>query len=180
VVTISDEVIGGALPGDFDGDGTVDFPDFFLFADGLANDDLTYDLNADGSVDFRDLFIFADLFGEQVPLFKLLAMAQEYLGLPPAPALMQNYPNPFNSSTTIPFALPASGDVRLEIYDILGQRIRTLAAQEMPAGLHHVAWDGRDAGGRQVAGGLFFFRLEATFAGGTPAFSDVRKLMLAE
>ena len=180
VVTISDEVIGGALPGDFDGDGTVDFPDFFLFAEAFWSDNAVYDLNDDGFVEFKDLFIFADFFGEQVPLFKLLAMMQGYLGLPPAPALMQNYPNPFNSSTTIPFALPANGDVRLEIFDILGQRIRTLVAQEMPAGLHHVSWDGTDASGRHVAGGLFFFRLEATFAGDVPAFSDVRKLMLAE
>ncbi|MFP6646047.1 MAG: FlgD immunoglobulin-like domain containing protein, partial [Candidatus Latescibacterota bacterium] len=180
VVVITDESTGDAPPGDFDGDGIVDFPDFFLFAEAFWSDDATYDLSGDGFVDFADLFIFADFFGERLPLFKLLALAQEYLGLPVTATLEQNYPNPFNSSTTIPFALPTDGEVRLEIYDILGQRIRTLAAQDMPAGLHHIYWDGYDDGGRQVAAGVFFYRLEVSFETGVPAFTEVRKLTLAE
>ena len=158
----------------------MDFPDFFLLAEAFWSDDATYDLSGDGFVDFADLFIFADFFGERLPLFKLLALAQEYLGLPVTATLEQNYPNPFNSSTTIPFALPTDGEVRLEIYDILGQRIRTLAAQDMPAGLHHIYWDGYDDGGRQVAAGVFFYRLEVSFETGVPAFTEVRKLTLAE
>jgi hypothetical protein len=180
IVIISDESTGDAPPGDFDGDGVVDFPDFFLFAEAFWSDDATYDLSGDGFVDFVDLFIFADFFGERLPLFKLLALLQEYLGMPITATLAQNYPNPFNSSTTIPFALPTDGQVRLDIYDVLGQRIRTLAAQDMPAGLHHITWDGRDDGGRQVAGGVFFYRLEATFEAGVPAFTEVRKLTMVE
>ncbi|MDA0337871.1 MAG: T9SS type A sorting domain-containing protein, partial [bacterium] len=157
-----------------------DFPDFFSFAAAFWTDDPLHDLNGDGFINFADLFIFADYFGAKVPLFKLLAMAEEYLGLPLTPALAQNYPNPFNSSTTIPFALPADGQVRLEIFDVLGQRIRTLAAQDVQAGLHHVTWDGTDGAGRHVAGGPYFLRLSVEFDGGVPAFSAVRKLLLTE
>ena len=179
-VTISDDVIGGPLLGDFDADGVVDFPDFFLLAEAFWSDDPTFDLTGDGFVDFADLFVFADYFGEKLPLFKMLALVQDYLGLPSTPALAQNYPNPFNSSTTIPFALPASGVVQMEIFDVLGQTIRTLAAQDMPAGLHQFSWDGRDGAGRQVAGGVYFYRLQASFGAGLPAFTKVRKMLLAE
>ena len=179
-VTISSETSGAPLVGDFDGDGAVDFPDLFLFAEAFWSSDADFDLSGDGFVDFADLFIFADAFGTQLPAFKMLALIQQHLGLPVAATLEPNYPNPFNSSTTIAFAIPANGEVRLEIFDVLGQKVRTLATQDMPAGLHQIPWDGRDGKGRQAAGGVYFYRLNATFAGGAPAFTDVRKLTLVE
>ena len=181
IVTITDELLGEPIPGDFDGDGIVDFPDFFLFAEAFWTDDALYDLNGDGFVDFADFFIFADFFGESRPIYKLLALAQQLLGLPSEPLLEQSFPNPFNSSTVIPFALPADGDVRLEVYDVVGQRVRTLVAGSLAAGLHQVAWDGRDDLGQAVAGGVYLYRLEfLPTAGGEPhAFRAARKLTLA-
>jgi hypothetical protein len=82
----------------------------------------------------------------------------------PVPAhfrLYQNHPNPFNPATTINFDLPAPAHVRLDIFNILGQRVRTLLDRAMPAGTHAVRWDGRDGDGRPVASGVYFYRLDA-------------------
>lgn len=73
----------------------------------------------------------------------------------------QNYPNPFNPVTTIRYTLPEASDVRLVIYNILGQQVRVLVnAKQMP-GVYSVSWDSRDAYGRSVASGLYFYRLQA-------------------
>jgi len=176
--TISDEVTGD-LAADFDGDGVVDFPDFFLFAAAFWTENETYDLNGDGFINFSDFFLFSDAFGQQLPAFKLLALAQEMIGLPKEAELNANFPNPFNASTTIPLLLPQPGHVDLEIYDVLGQRVRHLVSETLAAGVHHRVWDGRDEMGRYVAGGVYFARLVTT-----PHFGEgrvrVRKLMLTE
>ena len=80
--------------------------------------------------------------------------------LPRVPGLDQNYPNPFNPSTAIPFALPSAQRVRLDVYNMLGQRVRTLAAGPMEPGFHTIVWNGRDDGGRAVAAGLYISLLE--------------------
>ncbi len=93
-------------------------------------------------------------------------------GIPQGFALGANYPNPFNPETTIGYQLPAAAQVRLEIYDALGQRVRTLVQQVEPAGYHTAVWDGRDDGGHTLAGGVYLYRLQAD------EFSQVRKLLL--
>ena len=74
--------------------------------------------------------------------------------------LGQNYPNPFNPSTIIPYQLPASTDVRLKVFNLLGQRVVTLVDQELPAGSHTARWDGTDAAGRAVGAGVYLYRLQ--------------------
>jgi hypothetical protein len=76
-------------------------------------------------------------------------------------ALRPNYPNPFNPATAIGYQLPAAAQVRLEIYDLLGQKVRVLAAGVEAAGFHQVVWDGRDEAGREVASGTYLCRLQA-------------------
>ncbi|MFH1569747.1 MAG: FlgD immunoglobulin-like domain containing protein, partial [Gemmatimonadota bacterium] len=187
-VTITDELLGEPLAADFDGDGVVDLADFYAFAGAFWSSDPVYDLSGDGFVDFTDLFAFAEQFGEEMPAYKLLALAQEYLGLPAAASLEPGYPNPFNASTTIPFAVPAPAPVRLEVYDGLGQRVRTLVSGAVEPGRHQVVWDGLDDGGSPVGTGVYYCRLTADLpampgmgAGGGRAggFSAVRKLLLA-
>ena len=73
--------------------------------------------------------------------------------------LGQNYPNPFNPSTIIPYRLPVSTRVRLEVFNVLGQRLATLVDAEQPAGFHTATWNGTDAAGRGVAAGLYLYRL---------------------
>ena len=80
----------------------------------------------------------------------------------PLPArLSQNVPNPFNPMTTISFSLPAGGRVTLVVYDVAGNRIRTLVNQDLEAGDHQVIWNGSDEGGRQVAAGIYLYRLDS-------------------
>ena len=75
--------------------------------------------------------------------------------------LFQNYPNPFNPSTTIQFDLPRRSEVRLSIYNINGQLVRTLIDRKFDAGSYSVLWDGRDERGRQATSGLFVTRMKA-------------------
>jgi hypothetical protein len=81
--------------------------------------------------------------------------------IPTAFALRPNQPNPFRSSTTITFDLPAEKGVTLTVYDISGRLVRTLVSESLPAGRYVRAWDGRDAVGRSLAPGLYFYRIEA-------------------
>ena len=81
--------------------------------------------------------------------------------LPQAFTLSQNYPNPFNSSTVIRFALPASEEVELAVYNLMGQKVATLVEGVREAGTYTLHWDGRDGHGRALASGVYFYRLQA-------------------
>ena len=78
---------------------------------------------------------------------------------PEPPGLAPNVPNPFNPNTLIPYRLDTDGPVRLEIYNLLGQRIRTLVDEVQAAGSYRVSWDARDAAGRRMSSGVYFIRL---------------------
>ena len=82
--------------------------------------------------------------------------------IPTQYALYQNYPNPFNPSTTIKYDLPKETRVKLEIYDILGQRIKTLINNEQQtAGFYQLQWNGKNDFGVPVATGVYFYRIKA-------------------
>ncbi|MCH2661854.1 T9SS type A sorting domain-containing protein, partial [bacterium] len=88
-------------------------------------------------------------------------------------ALFANFPNPFNPSTSIEYALPEATEVELAIYDVLGQKVQTLVAQQLQdAGYYRLTWDGRDSAGRGIASGMYFYRLA------TPKFVQTRKMTL--
>ena len=89
------------------------------------------------------------------------ATAVEEEGLPSVFALEQNFPNPFNSDTLIGFTLPDRGAATLTIYNLLGQRVARLVEGEGNAGVHSIHWDGRDDRGRDVATGVYLYRLES-------------------
>jgi len=83
--------------------------------------------------------------------------------LPQAFYLSNNYPNPFNPSTSIEFALPQAGPAELNIYDVLGQRVRTLVKEtDHAAGFYTAIWDGLDNNRRPVGSGIYFYRLQAS------------------
>ncbi|MCB9066419.1 MAG: tandem-95 repeat protein [Calditrichae bacterium] len=81
--------------------------------------------------------------------------------LPTSFDITQNYPNPFNPSTSLKFQLPTATDVRLVIYNVLGQKVRTLANQQFQAGYHEVKWDGMNDYGVRAATGVYIYRFEA-------------------
>jgi hypothetical protein len=294
-----------SLSGDFDGDGSVSFGDFFLFADGFGGTSPELDLDGSGRVDFGDFFLFADGFGQttagkvrrlreietdasaqveveakvdgqqvrvglylsglgkltgyglrlsydagslsfvgladssgrvlggpelslllarddeagwldlaehlrgklegaELPegehvqlLFALrerpqsseIRVEEGYIGrnrremvamgqlgsarvVPQMYALYPAYPNPFNPSTTIPVALPMSGEGLLEVYNVLGQVVRVWDLSGWSPGFHSVVWDGRDGVGRSVGSGAYLVRLRAG------DFRQTRKLLL--
>ncbi|NUO80372.1 T9SS type A sorting domain-containing protein [candidate division KSB1 bacterium] len=76
-------------------------------------------------------------------------------------ALKQNYPNPFNPSTMIPYELPHAVHVQLAIYNLLGEKVRTLVDTKESAGVKHITWDGRNDHGQAVSSGVYLYRLEA-------------------
>lgn len=99
--------------------------------------------------------------------------------LPTSYSLFQNYPNPFNPSTNVKFALPLQSRVNVEIYNVLGQRVRTLVNDEFVAGYHVVEWNGKNDAGQQLSSGVYMLKIAATNADGR-SFSDVRKLMMVK
>ncbi|GAB1366845.1 hypothetical protein MASR1M36_17160 [Candidatus Cloacimonadaceae bacterium] len=76
-------------------------------------------------------------------------------------ALNQNYPNPFNPTTTISYQLPESGKVRLDVYNLKGQLVKTLIDGTQVSGLHSVVWNGTDTKNRSVASGVYLYRLSS-------------------
>jgi len=104
------------------------------------------------------------------------ALVQVAPRLPETYGLSQNYPNPFNPTTTIRYSLAGKEPTQTElsIFNILGQRVRTLVDEPQSAGYYSVEWDGKDESGQKVASGTYFYRL---VSGG---FVEVRKMLLVE
>jgi flagellar hook assembly protein FlgD len=75
--------------------------------------------------------------------------------------LYQSYPNPFNSETIIKYDLLKSCEVNLTIYNILGQKVKTLANERQEAGSKTIGWDGKDEKGKDLASGIYFYQLKA-------------------
>jgi len=92
--------------------------------------------------------------------------------IPETFCLSQNYPNPFNAQTTIEYSIPVESYVTLNIYNILGEKVRTLARASEPQGRYQVVWDGKNAAGDLVSSGVYLYKLE------TQHTAIVRKLVL--
>jgi hypothetical protein len=85
-------------------------------------------------------------------------------------ALLQNYPNPFNPSTVVTYSVPEKAHVKIEVYNLLGQKTATLFDQEQTAGIHSIAWNA----GSTVSSGVYFVKMQAG------SFSQVKKMLLAK
>ncbi len=83
------------------------------------------------------------------------------------------YPNPFNPKVTIPFALESSGSVKMDVFDVQGRRLVTLADQVFSAGEHNIDWNGQDDRGHSLPSGIYFLRIA------TPFENEVQKLVMA-
>lgn len=86
--------------------------------------------------------------------------------------LYPSFPNPFNPNTTIAFSLPKSTSVKLEIFNSLGQHVRTLVSSTLPAGIYSEDWNACDDRGVRVNSGIYFYRLKAD------GFVESRKMIL--
>lgn len=92
--------------------------------------------------------------------------------LPRQFALHQNYPNPFNPNTKIRYDLPKPAKVELAIFNLLGQKVRTLVDEEQIAGFHSIRWDSRNDQGAPVASGVYLYRIR------TSEFAQTKKMLL--
>jgi hypothetical protein len=89
-------------------------------------------------------------------------------------SLSQNYPNPFNPSTNIEFNLPKAAYVKIHVFNIVGQRVRTLVDEELKSGRYVADWDGKDEQRHSVSTGIYFYRMQAG------DFSDMKKMLLVK
>ncbi len=96
-------------------------------------------------------------------------------GIPIVPLqylLEQNFPNPFNPSTSIKYSLSHSASVKLEIFNVLGQKVKTIVNSFQPIGEYIARWDGTDNFGRKAASGVYYYRIEAN------EFTAIKKMTL--
>ncbi|HIB29263.1 MAG TPA: T9SS type A sorting domain-containing protein, partial [Candidatus Marinimicrobia bacterium] len=92
--------------------------------------------------------------------------------LPEVFVLRQNYPNPFNPVTTIAYDIPEIANVRIDMYNILGQKVRTLVNGTHQPGVYHVRWNGTNDFGNPLSSGMYFYRISSE------QFISVKKLVL--
>lgn len=86
--------------------------------------------------------------------------------------LRQNFPNPFNPSTTISFSLKRDGFTKLSIFNILGQKVKTILAKKLEQGKYDVNWNGTDESGNLVSSGIYYYKLESE------SYHSIRKMIL--
>ncbi|MCK5126268.1 MAG: VCBS repeat-containing protein [candidate division Zixibacteria bacterium] len=91
---------------------------------------------------------------------------------PDMPQLHGNFPNPFNPTTTISYDLSSEGDVRLEVFNVLGQQVIELVNKYQPPGSYDVTWDSRDNNNQPVSSGIYFYRLSIG------EYSESKKMLL--
>jgi TolB protein len=94
--------------------------------------------------------------------------------LPKEFSLSCNYPNPFNPRTQIDYALPKDCQIKLSIYNILGQKVKTLVDEFQTAGFKTVNWDGKDDKGQECASGIYFYKIQAG------EFSQAKKMVIVK
>ncbi len=92
--------------------------------------------------------------------------------IPESFGLKQNYPNPFNPETIIEYDLPKAANVRVDIFNVLGQKVVSLVDSYGEAGTHQVTWNGTSESGSSVASGMYFYRIEAD------EFTETKKMMM--
>lgn len=102
------------------------------------------------------------------------AVGDDHSGITPLEyGLDQNLPNPFNAQTKISFSMPVASQVKLVVYNVLGQEVVTLLDQKMEANKHEVIWDGFNTQGSVVASGTYFYRLKIG-----DSFEETRQMTL--
>ncbi len=112
--------------------------------------------------------------------FRILVGNQQFVesntnGIPIVPleyALFQNFPNPFNPATSIRYSLSNMSHVKLEVFNTLGQRVKSLVQESQPIGTYLVEWDGTDDSKKTVASGVYYYRLQAN------NYTNVKKMTL--
>jgi hypothetical protein len=83
------------------------------------------------------------------------------INLPQEYYLFQNFPNPFNNQTVIRYYVPSTSEIKLEIFNVLGQKVKTLLDEKKEEGYYRTSWDGINDAGAQVGTGICFYRFSS-------------------
>ncbi len=100
------------------------------------------------------------------------AIEDDRISIPTTIALFQNYPNPFNPETSIEYTLPVESQVKLEIYNMAGQKVKTLVDKKQSQGRYQIKWNGLTAASELAASGVYFYKLDAE------GLSQTRKMLM--
>ncbi|MFC1552090.1 T9SS type A sorting domain-containing protein [Candidatus Latescibacterota bacterium] len=122
----------------------------------------TYDEDGRTAESVYTMYMSGEVYNSQRQLYSydfVTVIAQNSGDTPAEILLTANYPNPFNLSTTIRFALSRTGHTELVIFNVMGQKVRSLLSEEVTSGEHAIVWDGCDDRGIPVTTGVFFSRL---------------------
>ncbi len=131
------------------GHGTTAEPHCYQYVDKITNNQLTIST----SYQYRlKQFDYDGSFSYSQAISVVLALPKNY-------QLLQNYPNPFNAETVIQYQLPTTGNVELIVYNVAGQKIRTLMNEQQDTGYHQIQWDGKNEEGMQIPSGVYLYQL---------------------
>ena len=127
------------------------------------------------SVDISSLeFDFSDIIVDDRNTSLTVVRDESKHEIPKEWELGQNHPNPFNAGTVIDYQVPQTSHVSIEVYNLLGQRLRILVDQAMEPGSHHVNWNGMDDNGRIVGSGIYLYKMRAG------RFMSMKKMVLVQ
>jgi flagellar hook assembly protein FlgD len=96
--------------------------------------------------------------------------------IPISTKLNGNYPNPFNPTTSIKYALHEDARTCIEIFNIKGQKVKTLVDKRQSAGYHTIMWNGKDNSGKTAASGLYFYKMLSE--GNSGRYTSTKKMIL--
>ena len=181
LITVNDQLQTNGITV-FLNDGTGSFTArencFFPFATGLPRSVVASDFDQDGKTDIAlvssvapgvdSLFVLYNLGGGTVGI-----QDQEIENIPANFSLSQNYPNPFNPSTKIEYTLPAESNVKISVFNILGEKVRELVNNQMSTGTHSVNFNAGN-----LASGIYVYRIESRSLSGVENFIAVKKMIL--
>ena len=168
-VTVDIGAYGPSSVEDIDGDGDFDFISGTIAGALIIDCKLTKGSKIPWST-YRGNYKRTGYYGDN----KVITDAEDFTIIPTKPILNQNYPNPFNPLTNISFSLPADSKVDLNVYNIRGQKVRTLVNAEFRSeGIQNIQWNGTDNNGKKAGSGIYFYKLEVN-----KSTVDVKKCIL--
>ncbi|MBN2412799.1 PKD domain-containing protein [candidate division KSB1 bacterium] len=128
------------------------------------------DLTAGSTIELKEAD-FRSAANKKFFQFEQIDIHLDGMNLPKTYALSRNFPNPFNHSTQLEYSLPKTSFVTIEIFNILGQPVRTLVDSKMDPGTYRIIWDGKNNSGLEVVSGIYFVRMKSN------SFKKVREML---
>ncbi len=173
-----DIILSWEIPKEFDADSLLTYrvyrnKELITTKDISQTNYIDKDLEPENEYEYYITALFEDQESDPSNSVKIILVSvSDYQNRPLVTSLEANYPNPFNPETTIRFTLGESEVASLDVFNIRGNRIRTLINDELPGGHHQIIWDGKDNNGSYVGSGVYLYRLS------TDSFEETKKMIM--